>query len=56
MAETFRITIPADFGSGTVNGVFEAFTNPVDDLQREAEQKFNEVENRLSKLERAFRG
>ena len=30
MTELFRVTIPADFGNGTVNGVFEAFVNPTD--------------------------
>lgn len=31
MTELFRLTIPADFGNGTVEGVFEAFTNPSDE-------------------------
>jgi len=31
MTELFRLTIPADFGSGTVEGVFEAFVNPEDE-------------------------
>ena len=31
MTELFRITIPADFGNWTVEGVFEAFTNPSDE-------------------------
>ncbi|QLK25406.1 hypothetical protein HYG81_15130 [Natrinema zhouii] len=30
MTELFRLTIPANFGSGSVEGVFEAFTNPTD--------------------------
>ncbi|MFC6765439.1 hypothetical protein [Natrinema soli] len=31
MSESFTLTIPADFGNSTVEGVFEAFVNPQDD-------------------------